>query len=125
MTAIKALTVTAAAIASIAVAVGIYWHVTHGPSQFERSIWLQGETASDSPRLRMADGLLRSEVLLGKSRAEIEAMLGPPTSTDKFRDSGLVYWLGQERGFISIDSEWLTLNFDQAGKARDARIVTD
>jgi hypothetical protein len=73
----------------------------------------------------MADGLLRSEVLLGKSRSEIEAMFGPPTSTDKFRDSGLVYWLGPERGFISIDSEWLTLNFDQAGKVRDARIVTD
>ena len=125
MRAIKALTVTATAIASIAVAVGVYRHVAHGPTEFERSVWLQGETGSVSPRLRMADGLLRSEVLLGKSRAEIEAVLGPPTSTDKFRDSGLVYWLGPERGFISIDSEWLTLDFDHAGKVRDARIVTD
>jgi hypothetical protein len=73
----------------------------------------------------MADGLLRSQTLLGKSRTEIEALLGPPTSTDKFRDSGLAYWLGPERGFISIDYEWLTLNFDQTGKVRDARIVTD
>jgi hypothetical protein len=123
MRAIKALTVTA--IGSIAVAAAVYWHLAHGPTEFERSVWVRGETTSDSPRLRMADALLRSEVLLGKPRAEIEAMLGPPTSTDKFRDSGLVYWLGPERGFISIDSEWLTLNFDQAGKVRDARIVTD
>jgi hypothetical protein len=125
MRAIKALTVTTAAIASITVAVGVYWHVTRSPIEFERSVWLQGESTSDSPRFRMAGDLLRSEVLLGKSRAEIEIMLGPPTSTDKFRDSGLVYWLSPERGFISIDSEWLTLNFDQTGKVRDARIVTD
>ena len=119
------MTITTAAIASIAVTAGAYWRVAGGPTEFERSVWLQSETNPESPRLRMADDLLRSEVLLGKSRAEIETMLGPPTSTDKFRDSELVYWLGPERGFISIDSEWLTLNFDQAGKARDARIVTD
>lgn len=122
---IKALTVPAAATAFIAVAVGIYWHVMCSPTEFDRSVWLRVETTSDSPRLRMADGLLRSRVLLGKSRAEIEAMLGPPKSTDYFRDSGLVYWLGPERGFMSIDSEWLTLDFDPAGRVRDARIVTD
>ena len=37
----------------------------------------------------------------------------------------MVYWLGPERGFMSIDSEWLTLNFDQAGKVRDVDIVRD
>jgi hypothetical protein len=88
-------------------------------------VWLQGEAASNGPRLRMADGLVRSEILLGKSRVEVEAMLGPPTATDKFRSSGLVYWLGSERGFMSIDSEWMTLEFDKTGKVREARIVTD
>ena len=125
MRTIKALTVTAAAIAVVAVLVGAYRHLGHSPSEFERSAWIQGETGSANPRLRMADGLLRSEILLGKSRREVEALLGPPTSTDKFRDSGLVYWLGTERGFINIDSEWLTLNFDKAGRVHDARIVRD
>lgn len=97
----------------------------HGPIDFERSVWQQGEITSDGQRLRVADGLLRSEVLLGKSKAEIEAMLGPPTATDKFRDSGLAYWLGPERGFISIDGEWLTVDFDQTGRVREARIVSD
>jgi outer membrane protein assembly factor BamE (lipoprotein component of BamABCDE complex) len=73
----------------------------------------------------MADGLLRSEVLSGKSRSEVEALLGPPTVTDKFMGSGLVYWLGPERGFIRIDSEWLTLHVDRAGKVSEVRIVTD
>ena len=125
MRTIKALTVTAAAIASITVAAGVYWHLTRGPTEFVQSVWLQGEATADSQRLRMADGLLNSRVLLGMSRSEIVAMLGPPTSTDKFRDSGMVYWLGPERGFMSIDSEWLTLNFDQAGKVRDVDIVRD
>ena len=121
----KALTITTAALVSIAVAAGAYWHVLHGPTEFERSAWLEGETNLDEPRLRMVDDLLESEALLGKSRVEIEALLGAPTSTDKFKDSGLVYWLGPERGFISIDSEWLTVDFDQTGNVRDARIVTD
>jgi len=121
----KVLKVTAAATASIAVAVGVYWHAVLGPTDFERSVWLRSETITDSQRLRMADGLLKSKILLGKSKAEIEAMLGPPTTTEKFGDSDLVYWLGPERGFISIDSEWLALYFDQAGSVRDARIVRD
>ena len=62
---------------------------------------------------------------MGKSRGGIEAMLGPTPASEYFSDADLVYRLGAERGFISIDSEWLTLKFDQAGKVRDARIVTD
>ena len=121
----KALGFVTFLVAACSIAVGIYWYVALSPTEFDRTIWLQGESGADYPRLRMADGLLRSEVLLGKSEAEIESMLGPPTTTDKFRDSGLVYWLGPIRGFIRIDSEWLTLNFDQAGKVHDAQIVTD
>jgi hypothetical protein len=99
------------------------------PIAFDRSAWLAGETAdfsSDAPRLRMADGLIASRVLLAKHRSEIEAMLGQPTSTAKFRAYyDLVYWLGAERGFISIDSEWLVLRFDTAGRVAEARIVRD
>ena len=122
----KVLIVTAAATALIALAVGVYWHVMVGPTEFDRSVWLRMDTKSDSPpRLRMADGLLGSGVLLGKSRTEIETMLGPPASTDYFPDAGMVYWLGPERGYISIDSEWLRLDFDTAGRVRDVRIVRD
>jgi len=52
-------------------------------------------------------------------------MLGPQTPTDKFLDAGLIYWLGPIRNSYGVDSEWLRLDFDQAGQVRDARIVTD
>lgn len=85
----------------------------------------QGEIRPDHPRLHMADGLLNSGTLLGKSKVEIVTLLGAPTSTNYFKDADLVYWLGPERGFISIDSEWLTLRLDQKGNVREVRIVTD
>ncbi len=73
----------------------------------------------------MADGLVENRVLLGKTKAEIEQLLGVPTATAKFADYGLVYWLGPERSFMSIDSEWLVVAFDAKGKASEAKIVRD
>jgi len=123
------LAVTATAIACITVGASAYWHVTHGPTEFNQSIWLRAEITSDSPRLRMADGLLKSGVLLGKSQSEIEVMLGPPTYTvhgdaGSVRKSGLVYRLGPERDYPDIDVESLALDFNPAGKVRDAHIFT-
>ena len=40
-------------------------------------------------------------------------LLGDATNTDYFKeDNNVVYYLGDERGFISIDSEWLVITFD-------------
>ena len=95
---------------------------------FDATVWAQGENAKFStiaPRLRMADGLIKSRVLLGKSRSEVKAMLGVPTQTNKFRDYDLVYWLGAERGYMSIDSEWLAVRFGDTGNVIEASIVRD
>ena len=73
----------------------------------------------------MADGLVASGVLIGKTRIDIETMLGAPTKTAKFKNYDLVYWLGAERGYISIDSEWLVVRFANTGEAREVRIVRD
>lgn len=119
--------VTATAILCVAIVAGVYWQATHGPTEFNRSVWLRAEFTADSPRLRMADGLLKSGVLLGKSQSEIETMLGPPTYTG-YGDSSMVrkpawvYQLGPERDFPGIDIESLALDFDSAGKVRNAHI---
>jgi hypothetical protein len=73
----------------------------------------------------MADGLVSSGILLSKTRSEVQAMLGPATETDKFRDYDLVYWLGPERSYMSIDSEWLVVRLDRSGRVRKAHIVSD
>lgn len=98
------------------------------PTPFDRTVWLQGENAkssSETPRLSMADGLVNTRDLIGKTRSEVEAMLGTPTQTNKFRNYDLVYWLGAERGYMSIDSEWLVVRFDKNNKASEAKIVRD
>ena len=102
-----------------------YWKLMVGPTEFDGVIWRQGENASGGPRLRMADGLLQSRVLVGRTRSEVESMLGIPRKTEYFQEYDLVYRLGMERGFISIDSEWLVLRLGKDGRVSDARIVSD
>ena len=108
--------------------VGAYAYWVSRPLPFDAVVWLQGERAdfsSNAPRLRMADDLISTGALMGKSRADIASTLGPPTDTSKFRDYDLVYWLGAERSFISIDSEWLAVRFDSTGAVSEASVVRD
>ncbi|WP_285765656.1 hypothetical protein [Peribacillus sp. SI8-4] len=57
---------------------------------------------------------------------EVIALLGPPTDTEYFSaEAANVYFLGAERGFISIDGEWLLLWYDGSGKVVKQAIRTD
>jgi hypothetical protein len=102
-----------------------YWYFSSLPMAFDRELWLRSEPAQDSPRLSMADGLVESRALVGKGRAEIEAMLGKPRETKYFTEYDLVYLLGPERGFLAIDSEWLVIKLNGDGRAGEVRIVRD
>lgn len=105
------------------------WYHRHGPlAPFDSAAWRAGESPTSdqpAPRLHLADGLLRSGILIGKTQAEVLALLGPPTDTDYFREYDLVYWLGIERGTFPANSDWLVLKFDSSGKVKSARIVSD
>jgi hypothetical protein len=81
---------------------------------FNSSSWQDPKQAygQDPVRIRMVDDLMHSKQLDHLSRAEVEKLLGTPPRTVYFREYDLVYWLGPERGFISIDSEWLVIKFD-------------
>lgn len=72
-------------------------------------------------RLKMIDDLLRKDLLIGRSKEAVKSLLGE--ATREGQDS-LIYWLGPERGFLSIDSESLMITFDQ-GKVKNARIIRD
>ncbi len=77
----------------------------------------------------MADYLIDNELLNNKSREEIVTLLGEPELTNTLwseDDSfGLIYHLGPERGWISIDSEWLGIRFDSDGRVMEYKIVRD
>jgi hypothetical protein len=93
---------------------------------FDAATWRNEEiSTTNGTRVRMADRLVDSHALLNKSRGDVVSMLGEPPPTEYFRDWDLVYYLGPERGFISIDSEWLVVRFDDDGRVTDCQIVRD
>ncbi|MBS1999377.1 MAG: hypothetical protein JSS86_23785, partial [Cyanobacteria bacterium SZAS LIN-2] len=80
---------------------------------FDSTVWKESlkSKSSDQVRLNMVDDLLSKNKLVGMSRADVEKLIGKPPPTEYFSEYQYVYWLGPERGFISIDSEWLALKF--------------
>lgn len=69
-----------------------------------------------------------SNVLPGRSRQQLEQMLGPSLDTTYFGNTGrdLIYLLGRERGsMFAIDSEWLLIWMDASGRFKEYQIRTD
>ena len=93
---------------------------------FDSAVWKASLERQDDPiRLRMVDDLLRRYRLRGMREDELIALLGKPPKTDYFSGYQIIYWLGPERGFISIDSEWLAVRVGPNQRVIDARIVRD
>ena len=94
---------------------------------FDSTIWKTSLTSDslDPIRLRMVDDLLHRHRLRGMRREEVASLLGTPPKTDYFRNYDFVYWLGPERGYISVDSEWLAIKFGEDGRVIKALVVSD
>lgn len=124
-------------VAPVAVLIG--WMVLSSPiadlvhrQKFDAEVWRSQEGAEhDSdwpPRLCMVDDLMSSGRLIGLTNNQVVELLGPPE--DKGFPFGvsncdIYYYLGPERGFIRIDSEWLYLKFGPDGKVSRQRIRRD
>jgi hypothetical protein len=81
--------------------------------------------APDPIRTRMVDDLLAEHAFSGVPREAVVRLLGEPDQTEYFRDWDMVYWLGPERGFISIDSEWLVFRLGDRQHVTEYRLVRD
>jgi hypothetical protein len=95
---------------------------------FDGATWqdIKRVEGDDPIRIRMVDDLIRSRRLDRISRTDVEKLLGKPTATNYFKDQyDMVYWLGPERGFMGIDSEWLAISLDRNGVVRSYNIVHD
>ena len=92
---------------------------------FDSQRWKQVERSDDYSRLRMIESLTLSGRLNRIKRAEVVSLLGPSDDTDYFNEWDFVYWLGPERSFISLDSEWLVIKIGATGRVVDYRIVSD
>ncbi|KQL19966.1 hypothetical protein ACFFHH_06580 [Cytobacillus solani] len=91
-------------------------------ANFSSERWL----AKSDERVYMVDDLLSRTKLIGLSKEEVITLLGKPDDTEYFTDdNNIVYYLGNERGFISIDSEWLVIWFDVDETVFKYEIQTD
>jgi hypothetical protein len=94
--------------------------------QFDLVTWQAASIGSTNKvRIRMVDDLLHRHQFRGMTREQVTAVIGEPDKTEYFKEWDMVYWLGQERGFISIDSEWLVFKLGSQKKVVDYNIVSD
>ncbi len=98
-----------------------------GHRKFDPSLWQDSAAVYGPQKLRgcMVDDLPRRHALRGRTRAQVVALLGEPRPTSYFQEYDLVYWLGPERSALGLDSEWLVLQLDKAGRVTEHRLVTD
>ena len=118
----------AVAISASTIAISALALTTGKTPSFHRDEWIAGGWRPSMwhfPRRSMADDLVNSRLLIGRSRMDVETMLGAPSSTDKFRDADLVYWIGPDRGMFGIDNEWLIVSFDSRGIVDNYFITAD
>jgi hypothetical protein len=103
------------------------WDLYQPHVPFEAKRWLEPRPTDKSyPRLGMADDLIRKNTLKGLTRQQVIDLLGEPGNHKYFQEYDLVYWLGLERGFMAIDSEWLAIRIDKAsGKVISYQLVRD
>jgi hypothetical protein len=111
------------ALAALAAAV-LAWFQDPG-RDFDPVLWRDDAMKRQGVRLGMADRLAARGSLMHKTRAEVVAMLGEPPPTEYFKGNDLVYWLGPERSYFGIDSEWLAIRLGKDGRVAECRIVRD
>src|SRR4051812_16351163 len=99
------------AVLAVIAALVVRWRWFPG-QPFDPVAWGDESRVDEGGRLGMADRLVARRTLLGMTRAEVVGMLGEPTNTAKFGAWDLVYWIGPERAFFSIDSEWLVIRLN-------------
>ena len=92
--------------------------------KFDSSKWKSVGYGTSTVRQEMLADLVQN-VLPGKSEAEVMALLGQPEPSSTTNSDGeSIFYLGPERGsyFGNIDSEWLTVRFDEKRRFRSYNI---
>lgn len=92
---------------------------------FDSTLWKSKSDMKEGVRIHMIDDLMKRHKLIGMTKESIEKLLGEPPESEYFRGTcDWLYWLGPERGFMSIDSEWLCIKYT-GDMASEAKIVRD
>ena len=104
---------------------------------FDSAAWRdESQVYSDDPvRARMVSDLLRKYRFIGASSEEVVRVLGSPMPRNeylfynprnldkKIPETALVYYLGNELGFLAFDSKWLVFVRGASGRVADVQVV--
>jgi hypothetical protein len=94
---------------------------------FDSAVWKKSDSWEQEtfPRQGMAQDLINNRKLNGQTRAEVIELLGEPDSEREYEGGHqLNYWLGPDSGY-GIDSEWLMIELDDAGRVMECRTWED
>lgn len=91
---------------------------------FDQERWRNADLETRE-RAHMVASLLEEHPLKGMARAEVIALLGPPTPTDKWEGTEMIYVLGPDGSLMAIDHEWLLIELDQEGRVTTFEVVSD
>jgi len=100
--------------------------------KFDSAIW-QSEFSTEpdnnliSEREKMLKDLVEN-VLPGKTKNEIEKLLGKSLETPYFTsiNKDLIYYMGPERdSYMNIDSEWLLIWLDESDRFEKYKLMND
>lgn len=86
-------------------------------TEFDSQAWKENEQG----RVQMVDALINEKLLYAKSKSEVISLLGEPLEDSPyFENSGreMIYYLGNERSFAGVDSEWLLIWFEDGRVSR-------
>ena len=100
--------------------------------RFDSAAWLDPRSTDYvpgdvTPRQRMLGDVVE-RVLPGRTRVELEGVLGPSLQTAYFKSTGrnLIYVLGPQRdSYFTIDSEWLLIWLDKDSRFQRYEIAND
>jgi hypothetical protein len=103
-----------------------FWH----REKFDAKLWRASADINGEwpPRLCMVDNLMKKKILDGLTKEKVIELLGEPASKGfpfGAIDCDIHYYLGPERGFMRIDSEWLFITLDKDGKVNRYWIYRD
>ena len=90
--------------------VGLKINAYYPRDEFNRSRWL----ADKEKRYELSDDIISKKLLLGKSKAEVEQLLGRENNT---QNNNWEYYIGFLPGFGAIDPYVLSIEFS-SGKVR-------
>lgn len=93
-------------------------------TSFDQAGWRNADP-SGRARANMLPDFIARHRLEGMTRQQVTALLGPPTTTDKWHGADLTYVLGNDGSIFPIDSEWLLITLDRQDRVATFRRMVD